>query len=817
MPDLGTTYFMRVTSPCDEAIDSVVIDVLPAPTIEVLDTTCIDDDQAFCIQFQTSGTELTLSPATFVLSEIGPGTFEICDIANDSSVVVTAEGPEGCSSMVLLTGSCEKPPVCEDSLRIDILEEDLEVCVGDCLTLTTETVGNQPPFSYAWFDNSSLTGPPLGVASEIEVCPTDTSWYYVVVNDESDCTEPAIDSVLIFTKPSPTLTIDTSVCEGATYCVTIRTDATSITSEPEGFNISEVATGVFEVCAIPQGTSITIVVEQENGCQSSVQTSDPCPPPCTESIAVTLLSTSNEICEGDCVTLRASADGPQLPLLYQWFESNLGGTPISTDSLLEVCPLENTWYYVIVDDVETECTTTPGIDSILISVNPRPLLQLDTTICADQTFCATILTDQESISTAPATYPITKIEDGKFEVCEIPTNETVTVFAQTEAACQRTIEVSGNCCPDQMISIMDESELPDCLEELDPDNLPSVFLQAGIEDGADPVSITWYDDPTFPEPALATGPDFVFEIAATTTFYAVATDANNCEDIDSLTVSLNIVPDLQIGTFACAADANSFSVMGTTNADSIEVTAGVLALDAAGSFEITDVPSDAILEITAIDATNQCSTQEIVDPMEECCFPKEGNEINVSANRDCIVRGDTTQLKVENCVDCTYEWTPTTGLENPSISNPIVQPQNTTIYTVNIFDRNGCLLDTRDLEIIVFECGPENIFLPNVFTPNGDGNNDVLVLQIINVSQVKLLIFNRFGEEVLNFEWELPPGAPADSAEDGTKPRKLEVWDGTFKDKELRPDVFGYYLEATCVNAGEPIVWTSQGNITLLR
>ena len=54
----------------------------------------------------------------------------------------------------------------------------------------------------------------------------------------------------------------------------------------------------------------------------------------------------------------------------------------------------------------------------------------------------------------------------------------------------------------------------------------------------------------------------------------------------------------------------------------------------------------------------------------------------------------------------TYSWTPTTGLDNSNIANPIAQPTVTTTYTVLVTDANGCV-DTDDVtvEVIDVRCG----------------------------------------------------------------------------------------------------------------
>jgi gliding motility-associated-like protein len=84
------------------------------------------------------------------------------------------------------------------------------------------------------------------------------------------------------------------------------------------------------------------------------------------------------------------------------------------------------------------------------------------------------------------------------------------------------------------------------------------------------------------------------------------------------------------------------------------------------------------------------------------------------------------------------------------------------------------------------------LFVPNVFSPNEDGRNDVFKPRGTNLFEYNLRIYDRWGNLV--FE--------ADNIEDG--------WDGTFNGKPMNSGVFVYYI----LSAGEVV---SKGNVTLLR
>ena len=145
-------------------------------------------------------------------------------------------------------------------------------------------------------------------------------------------------------------------------------------------------------------------------------------------------------------------------------------------------------------------------------------------------------------------------------------------------------------------------------------------------------------------------------------------------------------------------------------------------------------------------------------------------------------------------------WAPSTGLSCSNCATPDAGPKFNTYYQVYFTDNNGCS-NIGDIEVIVI-CKNANIFIPNTFSPNGDGNNDVFYPRGKGLDRVKLLrIFNRWGEVV--FEKK---DFPINDASSG--------WDGTFKGKKPQSDVYVYQAEIFCDN-GDLI--RLNGNIALIQ
>jgi gliding motility-associated-like protein len=146
-----------------------------------------------------------------------------------------------------------------------------------------------------------------------------------------------------------------------------------------------------------------------------------------------------------------------------------------------------------------------------------------------------------------------------------------------------------------------------------------------------------------------------------------------------------------------------------------------------------------------------------------------------------------------------WSWTPASGLSCTNCSTPAAGPKFNTIYTVAFTDNNGCT-NNAQVEVIVI-CMNSNLFIPNTFSPNGDGVNDRFYPRGRGLERIKTLrIFNRWGEVVYE-----KYNVPVNDASVG--------WDGIYKGKKPQADVYIYQAEVFCEN-GELI--RLNGNIALI-
>jgi gliding motility-associated-like protein len=169
----------------------------------------------------------------------------------------------------------------------------------------------------------------------------------------------------------------------------------------------------------------------------------------------------------------------------------------------------------------------------------------------------------------------------------------------------------------------------------------------------------------------------------------------------------------------------------------------------------------------------------------------------------------TIQLSKSNDVNCTlgiskltaaggakYAWAPVETLNNPFIPNPVASPAATTTYSVVVTTAQGCVGQDSITVNVSADLAKNGIQIPNAFTPNGDGLNDCFGVRFLGaISNLKLSVYDRWGSRVFYT----------------TNP--TQCWDGKFKGRDVKSDVFIYHVSAT-TRCGEI---TKKGTVTLIR
>ncbi len=150
----------------------------------------------------------------------------------------------------------------------------------------------------------------------------------------------------------------------------------------------------------------------------------------------------------------------------------------------------------------------------------------------------------------------------------------------------------------------------------------------------------------------------------------------------------------------------------------------------------------------------------------------------------------------QNATNPSFSWTPAEGLSCMDCQNPTVNTfyRGDYVVTVSMVNGTSTCFATATVHVDVEPHKP--LFIPNSFSPNGDGNNDLFLVFGEDIKQVDLKIFNRWGELVYKTN------------------NQLAGWDGRYKGELQSPQVFTYTAKITYLNDKTA---AQNGTVTLIR
>jgi gliding motility-associated-like protein len=170
--------------------------------------------------------------------------------------------------------------------------------------------------------------------------------------------------------------------------------------------------------------------------------------------------------------------------------------------------------------------------------------------------------------------------------------------------------------------------------------------------------------------------------------------------------------------------------------------------------------------------------------------------LTLTANPDPVLAGTNTTLTTGgNFTYNVLSWSPNIFFtDQTALSQNIVVKDTSKSFTVIGQSTDGCL-DTATLFVNV-EANLGDFFIPNAFSPNNDGNNDIFKVYGSSIKELTMRVYNQWGE--LIFE--------SKNAQSG--------WDGTWKG---RPQAVGVYVYVAQVTFYNNVIIKRKGTVNLIR
>lgn len=260
-----------------------------------------------------------------------------------------------------------------------------------------------------------------------------------------------------------------------------------------------------------------------------------------------------------------------------------------------------------------------------------------------------------------------------------------------------------------------------------------------------------------------------------TTLYTLTASIGFCKAMSTMTVLVNPAPVANAGRDTGICFGNDFQMNGSGGTVYIWRPSTYLSSTGiANPVMVQPAPGSITYQLTVTDA-NGCTS-----------LKDDDITVNVSREAKLFVGYDTSiainqplQLfgaDVFNAGFTNYTWSPTYGLNDPFSKNPVAILDRDMVYNVTASNSFGCTA-TDDIRIKVYK-GPE-IYVPNSFTPNGDGLNDALRPIVIGMKEFHYFtVFNNYGQQVFS----------SAVAANG--------WDGTFKGAKQPIGTYVWMAEA---------------------
>jgi gliding motility-associated-like protein len=235
-------------------------------------------------------------------------------------------------------------------------------------------------------------------------------------------------------------------------------------------------------------------------------------------------------------------------------------------------------------------------------------------------------------------------------------------------------------------------------------------------------------------------------------------------------------------------------------------------LFASGAHSYEWSPSAGLSSVTNASplANPQTSTiYRVIGTDDKACF-KDTGYVNIQVYPiPTVEAGDDKTINVGQSITLvptvsadvsTAIWSPTHSIVQNNFPGVIVKPKETTQYSIEVRNAGGCR--SRDNITVHVLCNGSNIFIPNTFSPNADGHNDMFYPRGSGLFSIKTLrLFNRWGEVVYEKNNFMPNDAAAG-------------WNGRYKGMLQNPDVYVYTIDIICDNS---TVMTLKGNVALIQ
>ncbi|MEO6254779.1 MAG: gliding motility-associated C-terminal domain-containing protein, partial [Ferruginibacter sp.] len=648
---------------------------------------------------------------------------------------------------------------CKDSTSKDVnalpgvsanAGSDTSICSNGTVSVMLNGTAVGGPYLWSpaiYLNNPNIQNPTATISS--------TTTFYLNVTNGASCT--AVDSVTIYINPLPLVDTrpDTAICQSATLVLSTNSNAATFQWNPPAY-VSDPTIASPNFIGNSSGW-VYVTGTTALGCAA------------TDSLYVTvnplpLVDTRPDtaICFSYPLVLNTNSNA----VTFQWSPAAYVSNPtIASPAYIHTA---SAWVYV----TGTSALGCPATDSLFVTVNAIPLVdtRADTAICR---FSALVLNTNSNATTyqwSPAAY----VSDPTIASPNYINNSSAWVYVTgtTALGCfaKDSLYVTVNPLP--VVQTIADTIL--CQD------INITLTTTGAQ------TYSWSPAIGLSDPNIASP---VFSGNTGQTYTVTGTDINGCKNTDQVSIIVktpalfNAPPSFTVcGQQTVQLDGNN-----GINVSYLWSPATYLS-NATIRNPLANPPQTTLYTLVVTD--NVCGFDSTFTTLLTI-IPAPVVNARKSNDIDCAFRSATLTASGGN----QYLWSPSTGLNDPTSANPIATPATTQTYTVLVTNGTGC---TNTDTVTVFNKRAASLgrYMPNAFTPDGNGNNDCYGLKNwMYIQQLQFYIFNRYGEQVF-----------------GTS-NPNTCWDGTYKGKPALAGTYVYVIKAQTSCGLEE----QKGNFILIR
>lgn len=521
--------------------------------------------------------------------------------------------------------------------------------------------------------------------------------------------------------------------------------------------------------------------------------------------------TNGPLCAGSTAAL--SVDNPITGITYKWYTGSAGGSAVYEGNMINIVNITgNTTLYVeAVNQNNCVSSTRTQVDISVLPV-PAPPAKIDITngpICSGS--AATLAVNNPDAGT---TYRWYTVPNGGSHLHE---GNTYTTNSLNSDLILYVEALNGNSCisatrTSVTVTVLARPTAPATVAVSNGPVCAGTTATLSVENPVPGVTYRWYTDATGGTSIHDGNTYTTGNLINNTTFFVEAVNANSCTSTNRTTVNVTVLPrpDAPISASVtngpvCAGSAAILSVDNPANGITYRwytSSAGGTSIGEGNIFTTGNLNDNTIFYVEAVNA-NSC-TSAARTPVPVTVVPglnipvvsvqsKTTNSVTFSWN--VVANATGYEISVNNG----QTWSaPSSGNTGTTHTFPGLKPAEQVSISVRAIGTTACQTSGASAVLTAGSDNPlgNEVFIPNTFTPNNDGQNDYFLIYGNTISTMNMRVFNQWGQ--LIFQSNQPTVG----------------WDGNYQGKAQPSAVYVYQVD---INFNDGSKTSKKGTVTLIR